>query len=141
MSRTEPSAQHLVPMVVEQTGRGERAYDIYSRLLKERVVFIVGPIDDHVANHIAAHTGGFTHLPAIWWFNPAAETAPPACRRHESLDVGIGRQDRSHLLLVSDHGVERDTLNRLDLAEDLADVLRRYEALRHGHEEHAGEHH
>ncbi len=43
-------AQGLIPMVVEQTARGERAYDIYSRLLKERVVFIVGPIDDYVAN-------------------------------------------------------------------------------------------
>jgi len=52
--RTEPQAQHLVPMVVEQTARGERAYDIYSRLLKERVVFIVGPIDDHVANLVVA---------------------------------------------------------------------------------------
>ena len=40
----------LVPMVVEQTSRGERSYDIYSRLLKERVVFLVGPVDDHVAN-------------------------------------------------------------------------------------------
>jgi len=54
MSRTEPSAQHLIPMVVEQTARGERAYDIYSRLLKERVVFIVGGIDDHVANLVVA---------------------------------------------------------------------------------------
>ncbi len=45
---------NLVPMVVEQTSRGERAYDIYSRLLKERVVFLVGPIDDHVANVIVA---------------------------------------------------------------------------------------
>jgi len=43
-------ASGLVPMVVEQTARGERAYDIFSRLLKERVVFIVGPIDDYVAN-------------------------------------------------------------------------------------------
>jgi ATP-dependent Clp protease protease subunit len=43
-----------VPMVVEQTSRGERAYDIYSRLLKERVVFIVGPIEDHMANLIVA---------------------------------------------------------------------------------------
>lgn len=47
-------AQHLVPMVVEQTPRGERAFDIYSRLLKERVVFVVGPIDDHMANLIVA---------------------------------------------------------------------------------------
>ncbi len=47
-------AQHLVPMVVEQTARGERAYDIYSRLLKERVVFIVGPVEDHMANLIVA---------------------------------------------------------------------------------------
>jgi ATP-dependent Clp protease protease subunit len=45
---------NLVPMVVEQTSRGERAYDIYSRLLKERVVFIVGPIDDYVANLVVA---------------------------------------------------------------------------------------
>ena len=47
-------AQHLVPMVVEQTPRGERAFDIYSRLLKERVVFVVGPIDDYMANLIVA---------------------------------------------------------------------------------------
>ncbi|MBN8887994.1 MAG: ATP-dependent Clp endopeptidase proteolytic subunit ClpP [Rudaea sp.] len=45
---------NLVPMVVEQTSRGERAYDIYSRLLKERVVFVVGPIDDMMANVIVA---------------------------------------------------------------------------------------
>lgn len=44
----------LVPMVVEQTGRGERAYDIYSRLLKDRIVFLGGPIDDNVANLIIA---------------------------------------------------------------------------------------
>ena len=44
----------LVPMVVEQTSRGERAYDIYSRLLKERVIFIVGPIEDHMANLVVA---------------------------------------------------------------------------------------
>jgi ATP-dependent Clp protease, protease subunit len=47
-------ALNLVPMVVEQTSRGERAYDIYSRLLKERLVFIVGPIDDVVANIVVA---------------------------------------------------------------------------------------
>ena len=45
---------YLVPMVVEQTGRGERSYDIYSRLLKERIVFIGTPIDDVVANLIIA---------------------------------------------------------------------------------------
>lgn len=45
---------NLVPMVVEQTSRGERAYDIYSRLLKERVVFLVGPIDDYMANVVVA---------------------------------------------------------------------------------------
>ncbi|MBD8526053.1 ATP-dependent Clp endopeptidase proteolytic subunit ClpP [Pseudomarimonas arenosa] len=45
---------NLVPMVVEQTSRGERAYDIYSRLLKERVIFLVGPIDDHMANLVVA---------------------------------------------------------------------------------------
>jgi ATP-dependent Clp protease protease subunit len=44
----------LVPMVVEQSARGERAYDIYSRLLKERVVFCVGPVEDHMANLIVA---------------------------------------------------------------------------------------
>jgi ATP-dependent Clp protease, protease subunit len=48
------TALSLVPMVVEQTARGERAYDIYSRLLKERVIFIVGPIEDHMANLIVA---------------------------------------------------------------------------------------
>jgi len=49
-----PTALNLVPMVVEQTARGERAYDIYSRLLKDRVVFVVGPIDDHMANLVVA---------------------------------------------------------------------------------------
>ncbi|MGD8498432.1 MAG: ATP-dependent Clp endopeptidase proteolytic subunit ClpP [Chromatiales bacterium] len=47
-------ALNLVPMVVEQTARGERAYDIYSRLLKERVVFIVGPVEDYMANLVVA---------------------------------------------------------------------------------------
>ena len=47
-------ALNLVPMVVEQTSRGERAYDIYSRLLKERIIFLVGGVDDHVANVIVA---------------------------------------------------------------------------------------
>ncbi|HEY5655583.1 MAG TPA: ATP-dependent Clp endopeptidase proteolytic subunit ClpP [Woeseiaceae bacterium] len=47
-------AMNLVPMVVEQTARGERAYDIYSRLLKERVVFVVGPVEDNMANLIVA---------------------------------------------------------------------------------------
>jgi len=47
-------ALNLVPMVVEQTARGERAYDIYSRLLKERLVFAVGPVDDYMANVIVA---------------------------------------------------------------------------------------
>jgi ATP-dependent Clp protease protease subunit len=50
----DTKALNLVPMVVEQTARGERAYDIFSRLLKERVVFIVGPIDDHTANLVVA---------------------------------------------------------------------------------------
>src|SRR5213595_3113834 len=44
----------LVPMVVEQTNRGERAYDIYSRLLKERVIFVTGPVEDHMASLITA---------------------------------------------------------------------------------------
>jgi ATP-dependent Clp protease protease subunit len=52
MSQTR--ALNLVPMVVEQTSRGERAYDIYSRLLKERVIFMVGPIDDYMANVVVA---------------------------------------------------------------------------------------
>ena len=47
-------ALNLVPMVVEQTARGERAYDIYSRLLKDRLIFIVGPIDDYMANIVVA---------------------------------------------------------------------------------------
>jgi ATP-dependent Clp protease protease subunit len=53
MSAVDTVAQ-LVPMVVEQTARGERAYDIYSRLLKERVIFVVGPVEDHMANLIVA---------------------------------------------------------------------------------------
>jgi len=48
------TALNLVPMVVEQTARGERAYDIYSRLLKERLIFIVGPVEDYMANLVVA---------------------------------------------------------------------------------------
>ena len=54
MNKNEIHALNLVPMVVEQTARGERAYDIYSRLLKERVIFLVGPVEDNVANLIIA---------------------------------------------------------------------------------------
>ena len=53
-SQNDPTALGLVPMVIEQSGRGERAYDIYSRLLKERVVFLVGPVNDATANLIVA---------------------------------------------------------------------------------------
>lgn len=49
-----PRALGLIPMVIETTGRGERAYDIYSRMLKERVVFLVGPVEDHMANLVVA---------------------------------------------------------------------------------------
>lgn len=54
MSALETQSLGLVPMVIEQSGRGERAYDIYSRLLRERVIFLVGPVDDHTANLVVA---------------------------------------------------------------------------------------
>ncbi len=54
MGALDASNLGLIPMVVEQTARGERSYDIYSRLLKERVVFMVGPVEDHMANLIVA---------------------------------------------------------------------------------------
>ena len=50
----EPRGLGLIPMVIEQSGRGERAYDIYSRLLKERVIFLVGPVDESTANLVVA---------------------------------------------------------------------------------------
>ncbi|MCA1805328.1 MAG: ATP-dependent Clp endopeptidase proteolytic subunit ClpP [Xanthomonadaceae bacterium] len=50
----DTQALNLVPMVIEQTSRGERAYDIYSRLLKERVIFVVGPVEDYMANVVVA---------------------------------------------------------------------------------------
>src|SRR6266576_1919192 len=50
----EPRGLGLIPMVIEQSGRGERAYDIYSRLLKERVIFLVGPVDENTANLVVA---------------------------------------------------------------------------------------
>jgi ATP-dependent Clp protease protease subunit len=53
-SRFEPQGLGLIPMVIEQSGRGERAYDIYSRLLKERVIFLVGPVNEVSANLIVA---------------------------------------------------------------------------------------
>ena len=52
--KNQPSVNQLVPMVVEQTPRGERAYDIYSRLLKERVIFLTGPVEDAGANLVVA---------------------------------------------------------------------------------------
>ena len=54
ISHFSPNNLGYVPMVIEQSGRGERAYDIYSRLLKERVIFLVGPIDDMTANVVVA---------------------------------------------------------------------------------------
>ena len=51
---TDTRALNLVPFVIEQTARGERSYDIYSRLLKERVVFVVGPVEDYMANVVVA---------------------------------------------------------------------------------------
>jgi ATP-dependent Clp protease, protease subunit len=54
MNNIETQALNLVPMVVEQTSRGERSYDIYSRLLKERIIFLVGAVEDNVANLIVA---------------------------------------------------------------------------------------
>jgi len=54
MSAIETQNLGMVPMVIEQSGRGERAYDIYSRLLRERVVFLVGPVNDHSANLVVA---------------------------------------------------------------------------------------
>ena len=54
MSALETHALGMVPMVIETSGRGERAYDIYSRLLRERIVFLVGPVNDHSANLVVA---------------------------------------------------------------------------------------
>jgi ATP-dependent Clp protease protease subunit len=54
MSALETTGLGMVPMVIEQSGRGERAYDIYSRLLRERVIFLVGPVNDHSANLVVA---------------------------------------------------------------------------------------
>lgn len=54
MTHMQAARSQLVPMVVEQTPRGERAFDIYSRLLKERIIFVVGAIDDHMANLVVA---------------------------------------------------------------------------------------
>jgi len=54
MSALDTQALGLIPMVIEQSGRGERSYDIYSRLLKERVIFMVGPVNDQTANLVVA---------------------------------------------------------------------------------------
>ena len=52
--KIEDTMNNLIPMVVEQSNRGERAYDIYSRLLKERIIFLVGPVNDNVATLVTA---------------------------------------------------------------------------------------
>src|SRR6186997_1154383 len=54
MSALETKGLGMVPIVIETSGRGERAYDIYSRLLRERLIFLVGPVDDHTANLVVA---------------------------------------------------------------------------------------
>ena len=54
MSALDIQSLGMVPVVIEQSGRGERAYDIYSRLLRERVIFLVGPVSDHTANLVVA---------------------------------------------------------------------------------------
>ncbi len=54
LSALDTQGLGMIPMVIEQSGRGERSYDIYSRLLKERVIFLVGPVNDHVANLVVA---------------------------------------------------------------------------------------
>ena len=54
MSAMDTQALGMVPIVIEQSGRGERAYDIYSRLLRERIVFLVGPVNDMTANLVVA---------------------------------------------------------------------------------------
>ena len=54
MSALETQALGMVPIVIEQSGRGERSYDIYSRLLRERVIFLVGPVNDQTANLVVA---------------------------------------------------------------------------------------
>ena len=61
MSALETQGLGMVPMVIEQSGRGERSYDIYSRLLKERVIFLVGPVNDQTANLVVAPVS-YTHL-------------------------------------------------------------------------------
>src|SRR5437763_16445907 len=54
MSALETRGLGLIPMVIEQSGRGERSYDIYSRLLRERIIFLVGPVNDQTANLVVA---------------------------------------------------------------------------------------
>ena len=78
----EPFEQYmnnLVPMVVEQTNRGERAYDIYSRLLKERIIFLVGPVHDAVAGGLTL-APRFFPLPRRPPWRRAALAAPPYAR-------------------------------------------------------------
>jgi ATP-dependent Clp protease protease subunit len=54
LHKRNPTSLNLVPTVIEQSGRGERAYDVYSRLLRERIVFLVGPVDDQTASLVVA---------------------------------------------------------------------------------------
>ena len=82
MSRIEEQMNNLVPMVVEQTSKGERAFDIYSRLLKERIVFLVGPVNDNVASLVTAQllfleSETFESLLA---FLPSPPVCEPVCK-------------------------------------------------------------
>lgn len=116
-------SSNLVPMVVEQTARGERAYDIFSRLLKERVVFLVGPIDEHVSNLVVAQllflesenpdkdisiyinspggsvTAGFAIYDTMQFIKPSVSTlcVGQACSMGAFLLAG-GEKDKRHAL-------------------------------------------
>jgi ATP-dependent Clp protease protease subunit len=105
-----------VPMVIEQTGRGERAYDIYSRLLKDRIIFIGSPIDDHLANLVIAQllfleaedpdrdiniyinspggsvTAGMAMYDTIQYIQPDVATI---CRQHGGLSAGLRKQGQA----------------------------------------------
>ena len=88
----EPSGLGLIPMVIEQSGRGERAYDIYSRLLKERVIFLVGPVNELSANLIVAQ------LLFLESENPEKDVAIYINSPGGSVSAGLAIYDTMHFI-------------------------------------------
>ena len=121
MSALETSNLGMVPIVIEQSGRGERAYDIYSRLLRERIVFLVGPVNDAVANLVVAQ------LLFLESENPEKEISLYINSPGGSVSAGMSIYDTMQFIHAREILKTREQLNRI-LAERTGQSLEKIQA-------------